>query len=103
MGFRPSGTGTSTGNGTAISGSGKLRFWALTHTLLCTAGPGQRVSSPSTFSTYPSAAGDGRTRGVATQLPPALLARSQTNNVGNVVVDRINEGEAISPRFAQQQ
>ena len=52
---------------------------------------------------YPSAAGDGRTRGVATQLPPALLARSQTNNVGNVVVDRINEGEAISPCFAQQQ
>ncbi len=30
MGFRTSGTGTSTGNGTAISGTGKLR-WALTH------------------------------------------------------------------------
>jgi hypothetical protein len=30
MGFRTSGTGTSTGNGTAISGTGKLRVSALT-------------------------------------------------------------------------
>jgi hypothetical protein len=31
-GFRTSGTGTSTGNGTAISGTGKLLVWALTNT-----------------------------------------------------------------------
>ena len=55
-------------------------------------------SPPSTFSPLRR-----RRWADATQLPPALLARSQTNNVGNVVVDRINEGEAISPRFAQQQ